>query len=640
MPFEVFRRHQRKLLAIFAILAMFGFVVSDSLPKLLNPSYGGRDQPIVKLYGKTIYRSTLNGMYEQRTLANTFIFELIQAMTGNAAPAFARNFFGGTKDRELVDALILQHEADRLGMPVSPDLGKEYLKNFTNNRMTGGLFDHLMARLNNRVDGEQLLTDIANQVRINNVRQLLRDPLVTPYDVFRAYRDQYERVSAKVVDIPVAKFLAAVPEPSESDLQAFFDQYKDVLPDPARETPGFKVPRQIQFEVLSIDGNALARAIKDKLTQTELVTAYENHKTEYPRRPLAGDLPTDLFAGSTELTPAPLRSFDEVRNELAIALAEERAQAEIVEKFAKIKDEVMLPFADLYAAALDEIEDAKKQGAKVTRELPAASDLKELAQREHLNYEVTPLLSREQADGYGLISSAEVGVSKFSGGRKFTEEFFDPKKGLHEPEELTESLGTRFLVRKIKDLPAHVPPLDDVRTDVSLAWKMSRARVQAEEAARDLALDLKKKAAVPKETTVAGYRAFSIGPITRRQSGLLASRREPGLPEETEIPDVPYAGDEFRDALFELQPGSPAVAPNEPKTDYYVLALDKREPATFAALYAPNGDAFRIRGLLTREVAPRQLDEQWMGWLRQQAGLDPLWRPIDEGKGKAMPDEA
>ncbi len=73
MPFEVFRRHQRKLLAIFAILAMFGFVVSDSLPKLLNPSYGGRDQPVVKLYGKTVYRSALNEMLEQRTLANMFV---------------------------------------------------------------------------------------------------------------------------------------------------------------------------------------------------------------------------------------------------------------------------------------------------------------------------------------------------------------------------------------------------------------------------------------------------------------------------------------------------------------------------------------------------------------------------------------
>ena len=100
MPFEVFRRHQRKLLAIFAILAMFGFVVSDSLPKLLNPSYGGRDQPVVTLHGKTVYRSALNEMLEQRTLANMFVSELM--------PFPRRNPFGGTKDREIVDALILQ----------------------------------------------------------------------------------------------------------------------------------------------------------------------------------------------------------------------------------------------------------------------------------------------------------------------------------------------------------------------------------------------------------------------------------------------------------------------------------------------------------------------------------------------------
>src|SRR5262249_24239289 len=109
MPFEVFRRHQRKLLAFFAIFAMFGFVVSDSLPKLLNPGYGGRAQPVVKLYGKTVYRSALNAMLEQRTLANRFVAEI--------NPYMGRNPFGPTKDRDLVDALILQHEADRLGLP-------------------------------------------------------------------------------------------------------------------------------------------------------------------------------------------------------------------------------------------------------------------------------------------------------------------------------------------------------------------------------------------------------------------------------------------------------------------------------------------------------------------------------------------
>ncbi len=76
MPFEVFRRHQKKLLAVFAILAMFGFVVSDSLPKLLNPNSSGRDQEVVTLYGKTVYRSTLNEMHEKRNNANIFMADI------------------------------------------------------------------------------------------------------------------------------------------------------------------------------------------------------------------------------------------------------------------------------------------------------------------------------------------------------------------------------------------------------------------------------------------------------------------------------------------------------------------------------------------------------------------------------------
>ena len=99
--------------------------------------------------------------------------------------------------------------------------------------------------------------------------------------------------------------------------------------------------------------------------------------------------------------------------------------------------------------------------------LPVPPDLKELAQREGLNLRGRPkLLSREAAEHYGPISSAEAGITPLSGGRKFAEEFFDSKKALYEPEELTDQGRTRYLARKIKDVPPHVPPLDEVRSDV------------------------------------------------------------------------------------------------------------------------------------------------------------------------------
>lgn len=621
MPFEVFRRHQRKLLAIFAIMAMFGFVVSDSLPRLLNSNPGGRDQKVAELYGKSVYQSQLNEMARQRNRANLFVSGLGQFMS--------REVFGGLKQRDMVDAMILQHEADRLNIPATAEIGREWLRQITGGRMNGELFNVLFSRFSNEVSEEHLLADIANQVRLLNVRRLLGYPVVTPYDVYRSYRDQNERVGAKIVEMPVDSFLSKVSEPAASEVQALYDKYKDVLPDPARETPGFKIPRRVQLEVLSLDGNALARGLRDKVTEAELRSYYENHKSEFE---VPSELPADLFADQPDLTPPIIQAFSEVRGMLAPRLAEEKAQSEIVDKFTQIKESEMIPFADKYLAALDEQEEAKKQGNGSSVVLPTPRDLKAIADREGLNYEKTPLLSRQDVNRLGQISTAEVGLTPLSGGRKFVDEMFDPKTGLYEPIELTDVLGTRFLVRKVKDEPPHVPTLEQVRSEVIVAWKMAQARPLAEKAASELASQIKAKGATLKDPKVDGFRVQSIPPITRSQTSFMpTSMFEPSPVVETPIPDVPHAGEAFRDAYFGLQAGSVDVAPNQPRTVYYVMTLDRREPATFSALYAPNGDEYRYKSM-AREQASRQQDEQWMGWLRQQAGLKPDWIPPDEAK--------
>ena len=621
MPFEVFRRHQRKLLAIFAIMAMFGFVVSDSLPRLLNSNPGGRDQKVAELYGKSVYQSQLNEMARQRNRANLFVSGLVQFMS--------REVFGGLKQRDLVDAMILQHEADRLNIPATAEIGREWLKHTFGSRMNGELFNVLFSRFSNEVSEEHLLADIANQARLLNVRRLLGYPVVTPYDVYSSYRDQNERVGAKIVEIPVDSFLSKVSEPAASEVQALYDKSKDVLPDPARETPGFKIPRRVQLEILSLDGNALARGLRDKVTEAELRSYYENHKSEFE---VPSELPADLFADQPDLTPPIIQGFSEVRGMLAPRLAEEKAQSEIVDKFTQIKESEMIPFADKYLAALDEQDEAKKQGNGSSVVLPTPQDLKAIADREGLSYEKTPLLSRQDVERLGQISTAEVGLTPLSGGRKFVDEMFDPKTGLSEPIELTDILGTRFLVRKIKDEPPHVPTLEQVRSEVVIAWKMAQARPLAEKAAGELASRIKAKGATLKDPTVDGFRVVSIPPITRSQTSFMpTSMFEPSPVVETPIPDVPHAGEAFRDAYFGLQAGSVDVAPNQPRTVYYVMTLDRREPATFSALYAPNGDEYRYKSM-AREQASRQQDEQWMGWLRQQAGLKPDWIPPDEAK--------
>ena len=226
MPFEIFRRHQRKLLGGLAILAMLGFVVSDSLPRLLNANYSRGDQKVTELYGKSVYQSQLNEMARQRSRANMFLSAL--------SPYMSREIFGGLKQRDLVDALILQHEADRLGIPSTPEMGREWLSDRTGGRMTAELFNSLYSRFSNEISEEHLLSDIANQVRLLKVRQLQGFPVVTPYDVFRSYRDQNERIGAKLVEVPLDSFLDKVPEPSASRAPGSF---RSVQGHPARPGP-------------------------------------------------------------------------------------------------------------------------------------------------------------------------------------------------------------------------------------------------------------------------------------------------------------------------------------------------------------------------------------------------------------------
>ena len=627
MPFAVFRRNQRKLLAIFTILAMFGFVVADSLPRLLNGSPNAGANPfIVELYGRSIYRGDLGEMREERNNANLFMTELTTQLVGRPS----QGFFGELNTKAIVDALVLDHKADELGMPGGPDVGRDWLKTVAKTDMTPQLFDLILSRFNQRVSGEALLTQIGNQVRLRNVRQLFGGPVVTPLDVFQTYREQNERVSVKAVAFRVDDYIKNVAEPTALQIQTLYDKFKDKLPDPDQPHPGFKIPRQIEAEIMSIDGEAAARAIKEKLTDAELLTYYENRKAEF-KKPTG--FPDEIFAGQPELTPPVVQPFAEVRPYLATSLAEDRAQAEIVAKFERLKNEVMIPFADKYLDQVDAIAQAKKADEKDTEVLPVPTNLKDLASKEGLDHEITPLLSEDKAALYGAVSGAEIGLTPQSGGKKFAEEMFDPKSTLFEPVEFTNFTGRRFLVRKLKDQAPRIPALNEIHSDAVLAWKTEQARPLAEKAAKALADSLQKDPSKLVGEVIEGKPLITTQPIVKLQPGLPLPGQffQNGPPVPSDIPEIPFAGKELRDAYFELRPGQVAVAHDEPESRYYVMSLNSRLEAPFAVLYAPNGDYFRYRNETFGEAMQKR-DEEWMNELRSEAGLKKDWEPSEEVK--------
>ena len=652
MPFSVFRRHQRKLLVVFAIMAMIGFVLADSLPALLRAGGPEREDALVaELDGREVYRSDLAQIASERGLANAFMSNLMQRLIGyNQA-----EFFGSTGTSDLVDALILGREADRLGLPNGPELARQWLTQITGGTMNAAMFEQLRAPFGGAsrgISGEQLLSALAGQVRLMQVRSLPGQPLVTPLDVYQAFRDRYEMVSARAVKFPVSDFLNKVGEPSDAQVRAFFDRSKDVFPDPSRPTPGFKLPRRVQVEYLTLDGAALEREIVAKLTDEELRRAYESRKSEYalpgpqelPEALFADDPenertppPTDPSARTSNLQPNPdlrTRPFAEVRPILAAGIAEDRAREEIDRRFEDVRG-TMLDFADEYSAVRDQNEETGADDP-----LPAKPDLKSFASKADLVLESTPLLDEAEAAKHGRISSARVGLGGSTEGRSFVDEFFSPGETLFEPIEMSDMLGRVYLAWKVEDRPARVPSLDEkgIRSEVVRAWKREQARPLARKAAEELAAKAKAAGGSLNAEVIGDRTILTTDPIARLESaGLpIPNQFNSTQARPTEIPQIPNAGEAVRDALFGLETGQVAVAPDQPEDAFYTLALERRNPVGYTTLYAPTGPRMGLQTEVQDEARMKRLDA-WMAHLRAQAGLPADWSPPEEaetGRGR------
>ncbi len=622
MPFEVFRRHQKKMLATFAILAMFGFVLSDSLPRLLNSGPRGPENvTVVTLFGKPVDRVKLSELTQRRKIANQFMGQLIGFVGRQSVP----NLFGDYSTRSLVDSLILEHEADKLGLPRNPAYARAYITDLVQQKlrgkMTRELFEISMMPLAQDYSGDQVLQAIAEEARINQAFEISNFALVTPLDVFDSYRDQTESASFRALDFPVEKYTDKVGDPTTEQISAFYDKNKDTLPDPQSPAAGFKIPRQIKVEYLTLDGGALAKDLKTKFNEEELKSYYETRKTDFTVPRGLGDLPNDVFAEDPDakLTPPIYQRFDQVRDILANSLAEEKAQAEISAKFETLKNDVLLPFSDKYAEAADELAEAKKANKNATGTLPAPNEIATAGEKLGMTHEVTPLLSRTDAENYGHISAAEVGLTRFGGGKRFAEEFFDTKTPLMEPYEFTDPEGRRYLARKIEDNLPRVPGLDEVRNDVVAAWKIEQARPLADKAAEEYAATVRKDGGKITDEIVDGKPVINVSATTRLQPG--------GTP--SLLAEFANPGDAVRTALFGLDDGQVAVAPNAPRTVYYVIALDRRNPASMLTLFGPNGPYAIYQNETSREINRKQA-EIWLKELRTQAGLPANWVPDDE----------
>ena len=328
-PFQVFRRNQKTMMVVLTGLALFAFVLLDPLsqssgqiPTTLlvvllagglggaawifgNQKGAGKDYALVgALFGVAIglmiprftqagpaVRTTAGSLSQpelaqlirERQLANNFIGTAYARTNEDnmfAQPPYFTffNHSGWGMEQDVVLGWLLNHEAEQQGIELSDEAVTEFITTFTNDKLSRDDFYQIL-RKELRVGEKELYDALRSQLRARMMRQMNGPRTVaTPEQYWEYYKRLNVQVELDLTAIPVESFLSQVPEPSEEELSAFFQQHRENFENTVGPgVPGFRQPRRVRLAWLEADYTTIESQV-DPVTDAEIEARYNSEK--------------------------------------------------------------------------------------------------------------------------------------------------------------------------------------------------------------------------------------------------------------------------------------------------------------------------------------------------------------------------
>jgi hypothetical protein len=306
--FEIFRKYQRSLLVCVAILAMLAFFV---LPPFLQMGDSGTSQdPVAVTWnGGELREGGLERTVALRSLVNRFLMEA--ATAGGRDPSRMPLLPEG--EEQTVQTTLLAQDAKANGVVVSDQTINEFLGQWTGNLVRQEQLDEILSRLRlgpfpltQRDLFETLRTELAARTMLMlHQSALSADPPGWQWDYFRRLE---QRATVEAVPVVVETFAGDVPAPSESVLRAFYEKYKNDLPQARSADPGFREPHRVQYEYLVAKRGLFEEEVAKEVTDEQVAEYYEKNKTSMFRaKPAAAEakpVAPEVKATEPEAKPA------------------------------------------------------------------------------------------------------------------------------------------------------------------------------------------------------------------------------------------------------------------------------------------------------------------------------------------------
>jgi len=306
-PFKIFRKRQKVMIATLTLLAMGAFVFLPPLMRILGGRGGRSGQPsnpvVIRWdYGK-LRDSDLDRMVLTRRVLNRFVQVAAQlgAQASGTTPQ-PHPGFGPATQRDVVRTMVFAQAAEDAGFVISDGAINRYIRQVTRNSVSPARLRRILrgTYINGQPAGMEavfaaLRTELLAQQFLGSY--LIAADSVTPLERWITWMRINDRVSVELIPVAVQAFIDDVPGPTDDQLQAFYDQYKDVIKRPVivggtlmdTPQPGFKEPHRATFESVRADYDAVVEAIKPTITDAEIEKYYHENQRNFVQPKLLED---------------------------------------------------------------------------------------------------------------------------------------------------------------------------------------------------------------------------------------------------------------------------------------------------------------------------------------------------------------
>lgn len=309
-PFRAFRKYQKAFLVVAGVILMFVFVLGDPLSQYLrnhSPGPGGPARSpnavAVKWSQGKLTNAELGQLVVQRLVVNNFLrtvegvgIEAAQQAGAEPQPLRVARMLGPENAQQGVEQDVLRSHlmaeaARQAGMAISDEYIVEYLTQLGRGFVSVDTIRQILNSM--QVGGRQASIDfvldaLRHEMLARNYLASYSYALETelPEDRWRDWLRVNDRITVDAVALPAESFLVDVKDPSEQELQEFFDEYKTREPRPDTNwgielpspEPAFRVPQKVAVQYLMADYNEYLSKVEDEVTDAEIEKFYVDNK--------------------------------------------------------------------------------------------------------------------------------------------------------------------------------------------------------------------------------------------------------------------------------------------------------------------------------------------------------------------------